>query len=158
MKTIYLIRHAKTNSAEFDSDRTLIPLGIDRTHKLGQYLKLMTTKVDKIYASSALRALQTAKILAPYLRKKEKDIHTTKSLYLTNEEEYFNILLSLKDKETSILFVGHNPEVTNIVRFFIPDYNGYMRTSECYAIDIYADSWQDIFTAKREIRFSKLIR
>ena len=45
MKTIYLIRHAKTiSNAECDSDRTLLPVGIARTHQLGQYLKLMSTK------------------------------------------------------------------------------------------------------------------
>lgn len=159
MKTIYLIRHAKTiSNAECNSDRTLLPVGIARTHQLGQYLKLMSTKVDKIYSSSALRAVQTAEILVPYLRKKKKDIHFTSSLYLTSVDEYFNILVALSDKDKSVLFVGHNPEVTNIVRFFVSDYNGYMRTSECYAIDIYADTWQEIFTAKREIRFSKLIR
>lgn len=158
MKTIYLIRHAKTNEAERDQDRKLIPIGIERTHKLGQYLKLMSAKVDIIYSSSAIRAVETVKILTPYVRKKEKDIHFSDALYLTHEEEYFKILMSQDEKKNSILFVGHNPEVTNIVRFFIPDFNGFMRTSECYCIDIYSENWQQIFTAKKEIRYSKLIR
>lgn len=158
MKTIYLIRHAKTGQALKDKDRQLIAIGMERTHKLGQHLKLMSTKMQNMYASSALRAVETAHILAPYVGKKVKDIHFVDSLYLTHEEEYFKILMTLDDKDKNILFVGHNPEVTNIVRFFIPDFNGYMRTSECYCIDIYADKWQYIFTAKKEIRFSKLIR
>jgi len=158
MKTIYLIRHAKTNDAQRDQDRKLIPLGIERTHKLGQFLKLMTSKVDVMYASSAIRAVETAEILAPYIHKKPKDIHYNDALYLTHEEEYFRILMSLDDKKNSILFVGHNPEVTNIVRFFIPDFNGFMRTSECYCIDIHSDDWRQIFTARKEIRYSKLIR
>lgn len=158
MKTIYLIRHAKTGQAIRDEDRRLIPIGMERAHKLGQYLKLMSTKIHNIHASSALRAVETASIIAPYVGKKQKDIHFTDSLYLTNEDEYFKILISLNDKENNIMFIGHNPEVTNIVRFFISDFNGYLRTSECYCIDIHADKWQDIFTAKKELRFSKLIR
>ena len=99
--------------------------------------------------------MQTAEILVPYLRK-EKDIHFTSSLYLTSVDEYFNILVALSDKDKSVLFVGHNPEVTNIVRFFVPDYNGYMRTSECYAIDIYADTWQEFLRLKEKSVFQKL--
>jgi phosphohistidine phosphatase len=158
MKTIYLVRHAKTGDAPTDMDRILTVTGIERSHKLGQYLKLMSTKVDIIHASKAQRAIQTAEILAPYVRRKEKDIVYSLDLYLTGEEPYFKILVSLNQKAKTVMFVGHNPDVTNVVRFFIPDFNGYLRTSECYCIDIYTDSWQEIFTAKKEIRFSKLIR
>ena len=153
MKTIYLVRHAKTGEALKDCDRKLTETGMERTHKLGQYLKLMSTKIDVMYASTAVRAKQTAEILAPYVKKKVNKIIYEDKLYLTHEDEYFQILIGLADKTKNVLFVGHNPDITNVLRFFIPDFNGFLRTNECYCIDIQAETWQEIFTAGKEIRF-----
>ena len=158
MKTIYLVRHAKTGDAPTDMDRILTVTGIERSHKLGQYLKLMSTKVDVFHASMAQRAIQTAEILAPYVKRKEKDIVYSRDLYLAGEDPYFKILVALNQKVKTVMFVGHNQMFTNVVRFFIPDFYGYLRTSECYCIDIIPIHGKKLFTAKKEIRFSKLIR
>ncbi|NLJ82281.1 MAG: hypothetical protein GX330_04050 [Bacteroidales bacterium] len=158
MKTIVLIRHAKTNVAPRDQDRQLVTVGIQRTQKLGEYLKQMSIKPDIMYSSSALRAVETAGFIASHVGQNPDEIHYTKNLYLTHEEEYFKILTALDNSINTVLFVGHNPEVTDVVRFFIPDYKGYMRTSECYCIDIHSDTWEHMFTAKKEIRFSRLFK
>ena len=67
MKTIYIVRHAKTGHHIDDFERELLPIGIDRTHKLGDFLAAQHCQVKHIYTSDAKRALQTSLIIAEHL-------------------------------------------------------------------------------------------
>ena len=153
MKTLYIVRHAKTNKAIHDKDRELLPLGIERTQQLGNYLIANKYQVDMMYSSSAKRAVQTAHILADNLHYPKDDIITKEELYLTSQEEYFNILVEQSDSVNSIMIIGHNPEITNVAQFFVSDFTSYMQTGACFCFDFKADSWTKIFTAEREVRF-----
>ncbi len=65
MKTLYIVRHAKSSwdfSAIPDYDRPLLETGIIRTNKIIKYLKNQDTNPDLIVSSHALRAKETARI------------------------------------------------------------------------------------------------
>ncbi len=153
MKTMYIVRHAKTNKTFNDLDRELLPLGIERTEKLGNYLALNDCKVGIMFSSSAKRAVQTARILAKNIDYPEEKIITKEELYLTSQEEYFNILVGQSDMVDSIMIIGHNPEITNVAHFFVPDFTSYMQTGACFCFDFKTDEWTRIFTAEREVKF-----
>lgn len=153
MKTLYIVRHAKTNKTLNDLDRELLPLGIERTEKLGNYLASNNCKVDVMFSSSAKRAIQTAHILANKINYPEDKIVTKDELYLTSQEEYFNILVEQPNKVDSIMIIGHNPEITNVAQFFVPDFTSYMQTGACFCFDFKTDDWTTIFTAEREVKF-----
>ena len=153
MKTLYIVRHAKTNKALHDLDRELLPLGIERTEKLGNYFVTNYCKVDALYSSSAKRAVQTANILAEKIHYPADKIITKEELYLTSQEEYFNILVEQPDSVDSVMIIGHNPEITNVAQFFVPDFTSYMQTGACFCFDFKTDDWTKIFTSEREVRF-----
>ena len=153
MKTLYIVRHAKTNKALNDLDRELLPIGIERTHKLGAYLQSNNYSADRMFSSFAKRAVQTANILAEHLNYPQDKIITKEKLYLTSQEEYFNILMEQDDSVDSVLIVGHNPEITNVAQFFVPDFVSYMQTGACFCFDFKTDKWTTIFTAERVTRF-----
>ncbi len=153
MKTLYIVRHAKTNKTENDLDRVLLPLGIERTNKLGKYLASNNCKVDILFSSFAKRAVQTADILAGYIDYPKDKIITKESLYLTSQEEYFDIIVEQDNSINNIMIVGHNPEITNFAHFFIPDFTSYMQTGACFCFDFETDDWTTIFTAERNVRF-----
>jgi phosphohistidine phosphatase len=153
MKTLYIIRHGKTNKTLNDLDRELLPLGIDRMQKLGNYLSANNCKADVFYSSFANRAVQTANIIAEAIQFPKEKIIITEKLYLTSQDEYFDILVEQDNSTDSILFVGHNPEVTNVAQFFVPDFTSYMQTGACFCFDFKTDDWTKIFTAEREVRF-----
>lgn len=154
MKTLYIIRHAKTHQREQDFERKLSPLGIERINKLGHYLKTNNCKTDILFTSDAIRAIQTAKIIAGYIDYTEDKIIATEQLYMNGQEEYFNVILAQENATVNnIMIVGHNPDVTNIVHFFIPDFISYAQTGACFCFDFKTDDWTNIFTAEREIRF-----
>jgi phosphohistidine phosphatase len=153
MKTLYIIRHGKTNKTVNDLDRELLPLGIERMQKLGNYLSANNCKTSVFYSSFANRAVQTAHIIAEAIQFPKEKIITTEKLYLTSQDEYFDILVEQNNSIDSILFVGHNPEVTNVAQFFVPDFTSYMQTGACFCFDFKTDDWTKIFTAEREVRF-----
>jgi len=153
MKTLYIIRHAKTNKTLNDLDRELLPLGIERTNKLGKYLSVNNCKTDVLFSSFANRAVQTANIIAEHIGYQKDKIITQESLYLTSQEEYFDILVEQSSDIDAIMIVGHNPEITNVARFFVPDFTSYMQTGACFCFDFKTNDWTSIFTAEREVRF-----
>jgi phosphohistidine phosphatase len=153
MKTLYIIRHGKTNKTLNDLERELLPIGIERMRKLGNYLSANNCRADAFYSSYAKRAMQTAHIVADAVRFPKEKIVVTENLYLTSQDEYFDILVEQDNRIDSILFVGHNPEVTNVAQFFIPDFISYMQTGACFCFDFDTDDWTKIFTAERKVRF-----
>ena len=153
MKTLYIVRHGKTNKTIRDLERELLPIGIERMQKLGNYLFLNNCKIDALYSSHAKRACQTAQIIAQAIQFPQNKIITTEKLYLTSQDEYFTILVEQDKTVDSILFVGHNPEITNVAQFFIPDFISYMQTGACFCFDFDTDDWTKIFTAERKNRF-----
>jgi phosphohistidine phosphatase len=154
MKTLYIVRHAKAKKITPDNERKLLPLGIERMHKLGHYLKTNNCKIDALFSSSAIRTVETAEIIAGCIDYPQSKIIKTDALYLRGQEEYFDIIVG-QDNATvnNIMIIGHNPDVTNIVHFFIPDFISYMQTGACFCFDFKTDDWTTIFTAEREVRF-----
>jgi phosphohistidine phosphatase len=154
MKTLYIIRHGKAKKMTPDNERELLPLGVERVNRLGQYLNANNCKVDALFTSSATRALQTTEIIAGHIHCPKEKIIATENLYLTGQEAYFDLIVE-QDNATvnNIMIVGHNPDVTNIVHFFNPDFISYVQTGACFCFDFKTDDWTTIFTAERELRF-----
>src|SRR2546430_10269701 len=77
MKTLFLIRHAKSSwddTALTDKDRPLGDRGRRDAPKMGKRLTKRDVKPDLILSSPATRALTTAEIIAKKLDYKRKDI------------------------------------------------------------------------------------
>ena len=151
MKTLYIVRHAKTKDNIDDKARELLPIGKERTQRLGQYLVEQNCQIDNIYTSTALRAIQTTAIIA-------EEVHFAKSkikeiLYMGSVDNYIDLIVAQDNNDNSLMVVGHNPQVSSLVQFFIPDFSHYMQTGACFCIDFQTDKWEDIFMAKRVVRF-----
>jgi phosphohistidine phosphatase len=154
MKTLYIIRHAKTNNPPLDADRILTEPGMERTRKLGTFLRQQNCQIQRLISSSAVRAIQTATIIAEQIGFAREQICASDSLYCgADQDTYFRMIIEQDNTIDSLMIVGHNPEITNVVQFFIPDCTSYMQTGSCYCIDFLTHQWQTIFTAERIIRF-----
>ena len=84
MKTLFLIRHAKSSwddTALPDKDRPLNDRGKRDAPKMGKRLAKRDVKPDLILSSPAKRALTTAEIIAKKLDYKLKDIVVDDRLY-----------------------------------------------------------------------------
>ncbi|QRN82189.1 histidine phosphatase family protein [Chloroflexota bacterium] len=111
MKTLFLMRHAKSSwkddSLE-DHERPLKKRGKKDIKLIAKVMKKSDLKPELIITSSAVRAKETAELLAEALGYKGK-INTSDELYMGEPSDYLKILQGIKEKYNSVLFVGHNP-------------------------------------------------
>jgi len=117
MKTLFLIRHAKSSwddTALPDKDRPLNDRGKRDAPKMGKRLAKRDVKPDLILSSPAKRALTTAEIIAKKLDYKVKDIVVDERLYAVGADDLLDVVRQLGDKLGRVMLVGHNPELTEL--------------------------------------------
>jgi len=124
MKTLYLVRHAKSSrddSAVPDRQRPLETRGERDAATMGRRLLQRHGKPDLIVSSPALRALATAKLLAEGLDYKLKRLVVDDRLYAAAMETLIAVIEEIDDKLESVMLVGHNPGVTDLAHYFSSD-------------------------------------
>jgi phosphohistidine phosphatase len=97
MKTLFLIRHAKSSwgdTALPDKDRPLDDRGKRDAPKMGKRLAKRDVKPDLILSSPAMRALATAEIIAKKLDYKLEDILVDDRLYASEADDLLNAFTS----------------------------------------------------------------
>lgn len=153
MKSLYIMRHAKS-SWEYpdlcDEERPLLEKGVKRTHKIIHFLKSKNVTLDLIISSHAVRALETAKMIAGAMNYPEDRIDIRKRVYHGDTDELLKELFSLDDSIESVLIVGHNPGFTRFANYFLNDQIEWLPTSGVVRIDFRAASWNDIVDAAAE--------
>ena len=117
MKTLFLVRHAKSSwddTALPDKDRPLNDRGKRDAAKMGQRLAKIDVKPDLILSSPARRALTTAEIVAKKLDYKLKNILVDDRLYAVDADDLLDVIRKLGDKSKRVMLFGHNPELTEL--------------------------------------------
>ena len=115
-----LMRHAKSRWDEgvSDHDRSLEPRGQQDAWRMGSWLKDEDLAPERIIASSARRAQDTAGLVAQACGFQGR-IETEERLYRAGVEDLERIIASLDDRRT--LLVGHNPTFEEVVCRRAPD-------------------------------------
>ncbi len=156
MKTLYIVRHAKS-SWDYpdltDHDRPLLEKGKKRTKSIIDYLLDKNIKIDLIITSSALRSHETAKYLASALRYPVVDIKVDPQVYHADSEKLKDQFFDLSKRYQSVMIVGHNPAVTNFSNLFLNQKIDWLPTSGIVAVEFNTDEWDKIFDAEYSIRF-----
>ncbi len=155
MKTLYLIRHAKSDWSDgslSDFERGLKKRGHKDLETISSYMSLQRLKPDLILSSLALRAQTTADILAKKIEY-EGRIHYMAELYNTRPEKIINILTLQDDGYSSIFLVGHNPELTEFANFLVKENFAKMPTLGVLAIGLEINSWSEISEKCGKVEF-----
>jgi phosphohistidine phosphatase len=150
MKTLYLVRHAKSSwgdPALSDRDRPLNERGLRDVATMGTRLARRDVKPDMLLCSPATRALTTAEHLAKALGIKHKDMVVTERLYAAPAKELLSVIQELGDKPNRVMLVAHNPGLTELVRHFASEIYD-MPTCAIAEFTFAAPSWVDIGNAE----------
>lgn len=118
MKTLMIMRHAKSNQdvgALKDHDRPLNDRGKRDAPKMGLFLKQNNELPDFILASSATRAVETAKGVLVGTGSDTLDISINPDLYLCDLATYYRVLSDLPDDCTRALVISHNPGTASLI-------------------------------------------
>jgi len=111
MKTLYLLRHAKSSwgdAAVEDHDRPLNARGIENAAQMGQLMRKEGYNPALILCSSARRTRETLDGLAPSLPANVKIRHEP-GLYLAPRDRMLSLLRETDDAVPSVLIIAHSP-------------------------------------------------
>jgi phosphohistidine phosphatase len=150
MKTLFLIRHAKSSWADTalpDKDRPLAKRGRRDAPKMGKRLAKREVKPDLILSSPARRALTTAEIIAKKLDYKFKNIVVDDRLYAGTVHGLLDVIHKLGGKPERVMLFGHNPELTELAHRLSSEIT-HMPTCAVAEFTFNAKSWSNIGKAK----------
>jgi phosphohistidine phosphatase len=154
MKNLILIRHAKAswdNPNPDDFERPITPQGQEDAHAMGTELKKLKIHPDLIVASPAKRTMETAEIIANELGYPVSNIKTDKQIYSGGVEDMVELIKATDKKVNTLIFFGHNPNITWLVHYFCE--NAKMNMPTCGVIHIEFDmtSWDHVSDAESKL-------
>ena len=146
MKTLFLIRHAKSSRDDpslADRDRPLNDRGLHDAPMMGQRLSRSGVKPDRLVSSPALRALTTARLIADAIGYPRQDIAIDDSIYESSPERLLAVIRGLDDKLDRVMIFGHNPEFAELAHRLAPEITE-MPTCAVAELRFDARAWADV--------------
>ena len=147
MKTLFLVRHAKSswrNSELSDIDRPLKERGIRNAYQMGEHLQGNDCMPDLIITSLAARALHTAIIFARQLSFPTHRMRINGLLYHGGQSGILELLNQLDNRFDTVMIVGHNPTFTNMVNQLSDGYLENLPTSGVAQIEFDVERWAQL--------------
>jgi phosphohistidine phosphatase len=145
MKTLYLLRHAKSSwddASLSDFERPLNDRGRRTAPFMGGLMKDRGLEPELIVSSPARRAKDTAAAVKEAAGL-AAEIVFEPHIYEASPNDLRNIIASLDDKYSSVMVVGHNPGMESIVYYLTGQVSG-MPTAALAVIELDADRWVDV--------------
>ena len=156
MKTLYLLRHAKS-SWSFDDlsdqERPLNDRGRDDAPHMGQALAKRRICPDIVVSSPAVRALSTAVLVAREMQYPHDKIVVEPGIYGANPEGLLAIIRALPDAAGTALLVGHNPTITETANELSPSALNEMPTAAVVCLRFACDHWSEVNKGNGEFYF-----
>lgn len=150
MKTLYLVRHAKSSWSlpELpDIDRPLNERGYHDAHLIGKKLHQQIKTPELMISSPAVRALTTALIFSRALGYPEENILIRSGLYETGLEDYFKVIAAVPESVGSLMLYAHNYTISEMAPRLLGAPFDEMSTCAVLSIDFAVDKWEDIAIA-----------
>jgi phosphohistidine phosphatase len=142
MKTLYLLRHAKSSCddpSQTDFDRPLNARGLKAAPFMGELMAKKGLKPSVIISSPAMRAKTTAR-LAKDAGSFSAEIIFEKSIYEASPNALRAVVSEIRDEHTSALLVGHNPGIESFIRYLTGNLEP-MPTAALAVIGLDIDKW-----------------
>ena len=118
MKTVYLLRHAKSswsNPELEDLERPLNKRGNRNATFMGEHFAASEQIPDLLISSPALRARSTARLFAEACGFPSSEIIEQPNLYFAGTGAIESTITGQDDQYQSMMLVTHNPDITTFV-------------------------------------------
>ncbi|MGA9211406.1 SixA phosphatase family protein [Kaistella sp.] len=151
MKTLILIRHAKSDWPENteDFDRPLAKKGFVDAKKMATFMKNNQIEIDKLVSSPAIRALDTCEIFG---KTYDLEIEINQKLYNPSESNFESVIFDLSDDLNSVAMFSHNNGISNFANLMSDDIF-VLPTCGVAGFEIHCDSWSDFHIANKKLTF-----
>lgn len=147
MRTLYLVRHAKSEWANediIDIERPLNPRGYRDANAMGKRMKEKNMVPDLLISSPAIRALSTALIFARNMGIDPSNIRIVPSLYETGVSDYKKVISEIGGSYKSAMLFAHNPTISSCANAFVPSFCESMVTCSIAAVASDCNDWKDL--------------
>ncbi|WP_372794135.1 histidine phosphatase family protein [Lutibacter sp.] len=151
MKTLYIVRHAKS-SWEYegikDIDRPLKKRGINDAYLISNVLQKKISSPDVFISSCANRALHTAMIFSYSFNYPLANLKLSKSLYSFSDGYLIKTVKALDDGFDSAIIFSHDHGISDFVNKFGDKLLDHVPTCGVVGIKFDTNHWKNIKSGK----------
>ncbi len=147
MKTLILIRHAKSDWSDFsarDFDRKLNARGKRDAPVMGQRLASRDIQPDTFIVSTACRAKATARLMAPALGFSFEDIDWRDELYMASPSTMKSVIRQTADHIQTLALLAHNPGITELANQLTAANISNIPTCGVAILELPVDHWAEL--------------
>ena len=144
MKTLTLARHAKSSwddSSLPDRERPLNRRGEHDAPEMGRRIAGHGIRPSLIIASPALRAWETARIIAREINYPIEFLQRENRLYLASLDTLLDTVVAQDEGFNNLMLVGHNPGLTEFANFLVPGICDNLPTAGIFSVELETDDW-----------------
>ncbi len=144
MKTLYVVRHAKSSWDQedlSDFDRPLNERGLKNAPEMAQRFMEGATIPQLIISSPAKRAISTARILAKEFGISEDAIKQEASIYEGDRGDLARLISRQNPDIDTIMITGHNPGVTDFINWICYIEEAQIPTCSIATIQVDMKKW-----------------
>ncbi len=146
MRTIYLVRHAKSswkNPGLADFDRPLNKRGKRDAPFIGDLLNKKDINPDIILSSPAKRAKKTAIEIAKKLEYPLKEIIYKEEMYEASDMELLKLMKKIDENISAVMMFAHNPGLTQLNNYLSKNYIDNIPTCGAVALEFNC-KWNEV--------------
>ena len=149
MKTLYLLRHAKSSwkdSTVADIDRPLARRGKKACKVMSEFIRLNELSFDLVLCSTAVRARETIELIS--LRSGLRwTVRFDERIYEASAERLLEVISQTENACKTLLLVGHNPGFEDLLSGLTGE-RQELPTASLVKIKLKISKWTEIEEAK----------
>ncbi|MEO8117630.1 MAG: histidine phosphatase family protein [Bacteroidota bacterium] len=152
MKTLFLVRHAKSSHAingQRDIERSLSERGMEDANKMAKRLFSKNFSFDALISSPAIRAFTTCNIFAKVFNLQPANIIIENKLYEAGSETFYEVVKNTDDHFSGIALFSHNPGISYFAQSLTDKKIDGMPTCGVFGVEADIDSWKDFEQADK---------
>ena len=147
MKTLHLIRHAKSSWDDASLSDELRPLkkrGLNDCQLMAKALANQAHVFERIHCSSARRAQMTIERLLSHSNLNQKTWHTESALYTSHAPSLLDWWQNQKDAFNHLTQLGHNSAMTDLIEHLTGESIGNFPTCAYAQLKFNGHHWRNL--------------
>ncbi len=151
MKTLYIVRHAKSSwkyEGIDDADRPLKKRGINDAHIMSKALKKQIERPDVFMSSSANRALHTSIIFCNTFNYPLSNLKVNKSLYSFSDGYLIKRVKALDDAYDTAIIFSHDHGISTFVNKYGDKLIDHVPTCGIIGVKLNIKHWKNLSKGK----------
>ena len=155
MKSLFLVRHAKSSWSQpdvDDHDRPLNDRGKRDGPRMAKWLRSQGARPDALISSTAKRARRTARYFAKAFAIDKGDVLHKATIYEAAPDALLRLIQDLNDDWDTVFLFGHNPGFTDLANLFPGAHIDNIPTCGIVRLEADIASWADFSPQTAEQR------